>query len=87
LQTNQKSNETGVPRFPSFRSSQFEMSSMQHARISAVLDQVSRPPRFTPYPHHAESKRPMYLSEVFGENVFTVCSLQYLQIKVRFKLD
>ncbi|KAI3638297.1 hypothetical protein MIR68_003908 [Amoeboaphelidium protococcarum] len=49
--------------------------SSQQARISAVLDQTSRSARSVPYPKDSQG-RPLTVSEVFAENVFTLKTMQ-----------
>ena len=52
-----------------------KMTSMQQARMSAVLDQVVRPQRSVAYPTEANGT-PKHVAHVFGENVFTLSVMQ-----------
>ena len=53
-------------------------SSMYQARLAAVLDQVARPARAANYPTKPDSKTPVYISELFAENFFTLKQRQTL---------
>jgi glutamine synthetase len=48
--------------------------SMQEARVSAILDQVTRTQRSVAYPK--DDNNQVMLSEVFGQNVFTLKVMQ-----------
>lgn len=52
------------------------MSSMQQARISAVLDQVVRPARSSNYPVDPVTNKPLYVSDIFAQNVFSLKAMQ-----------
>jgi glutamine synthetase len=49
---------------------------MFQARIAAVLDQVARPGRSARYPVQSDGKTPVYISDLFAENVFTLKQMQ-----------
>lgn len=46
-----------------------------NARFNAILDSVNKPGRSIEYPK-LPSGRPKYTAEIFGENVFTLKTLQ-----------
>ena len=48
----------------------------QQARVSAVLDQMGRAHRTLQYPVNPRTQKPLYLSEVYAENVFTLKEMQ-----------
>ncbi len=48
--------------------------SSKNARVSAVIDSVQRQPRVVEWPK--QGSRPAYVSELFGEHVFSLQRLQ-----------